>query len=444
MSRLAWFFAALLAFNAAAADASDSARLNATFDGVACEYAPGQHELARALAARFAQHNLTAAPDPAALPPEDASIPFTPADLKENRARYLARIAALLALKEPTSLQAEGYDAYAELYGALMHHRRTLAATVATIRRITIWSRSQLIDRLGSGVPLAGFAYDPATKAGRATYGQNLAQSADEQQAMAAAQAKRRLQYSLAFATTNGVTSHHGQFGPSPTATSAPDPGVPTELTDAFPVVIPDEWLDLPPDALAAKLWNGAGDRSLVHPLAGLVRMAGAPAADPVMVFTILHEVAETGIVEHYFRGPDRRWFCDGVANYVAWRVLRDLHGEAAAAQAHDLPSQLIACAPFHSQVDLRKWPAAEQQAAADQDTPLNRARYIFAERAVVLMNERAGPDILPKLFAEIGRTKRDKVSMKTIEKAWSKVTGGKLDSVLAAATQSPSAPESR
>ena len=48
-------------------------------------------------------------------------------------------------------------------------------------------------------------------------------------------------------------------------------------------------------------------------------------------------------------------------------------------------------------------------------------------------MNERAGEDILPRLFAEIGRTKSNKVSMKTVEKAWKKLTHTSMDSLIAA-----------
>jgi len=154
------------------------------------------------------------------------------------------------------------------------------------------------------------------------------------------------------------------------------------------------------------------------------------------VAFLVLHETTETGIVDHYFRGPDRRWFCDGVANYVPWRVVRDLQGEAVATGVFDLREQLAHFAPWRDRADLRRWPATENQSEADQHSELNEARYVFAAQAVFLMNARAGEDVLPRLFAEIGRTKPDKVSIRVVEKAWSKVTGTNLDSILAAAVQ--------
>ena len=38
-----------------------------------------------------------------------------------------------------------------------------------------------------------------------------------------------------------------------------------------------------------------------------------------ILACLILHETAEVGIVERYLGSSDRRWLCDGMANYVAW-----------------------------------------------------------------------------------------------------------------------------
>jgi hypothetical protein len=91
---------------------------------------------------------------------------------------------------------------------------------------------------------------------------------------------------------------------------------------------------------------------------------------------------------------------------------------------------------PACAQADLRKWPAVENQVESEQETPLNRARYAFAAQAVFLMNQCAGEDILPRLLSEIGRTKPEKVSTRSVEKAWMKVSKLKLDAILAEAVQ--------
>jgi hypothetical protein len=206
-----------------------------------------------------------------------------------------------------------------------------------------------------------------------------------------------------------------------------------------FPVIIPP---GAPPGdrpgELAQFLWDGMGDSSVAMILAAMANQAeSVPRSDPQIAFLLLHETTEMGIVDHYYRGHDRRWFCDGVANYGAWRVLCDLRGEPIATQAHDLGRQLREFADLGSRADLRKWPAVEDESGGAQaQSRLNLARYTFAERAVALMVERGGPDILPRLFAEIGRTKPEKVSIRTVEQAWKKLTGTRLEVLLAEAVK--------
>src|SRR4051812_44508866 len=69
-------------------------RLAGTFDGIHVEYSPGQEELARLLAGRFAVHNreAAAARKPWAPAPASAEVPLSPAEMRANRARYLAAI----------------------------------------------------------------------------------------------------------------------------------------------------------------------------------------------------------------------------------------------------------------------------------------------------------------------------------------------------------------
>jgi hypothetical protein len=162
----------------------------------------------------------------------------------------------------------------------------------------------------------------------------------------------------------------------------------------------------------------------------------GIPQLDPQLAFIVLHETTEVGIIDRYFHGPDRRWFCDGVANYVPWRVVRDLHGADAAGRVYNLPEALAHAAPLREKADLRKWPAVENESAEEQLSELDGARYAFAANAVFLMDERGGNDILPRLFTEIGKTNPNKVSIKTVEKAWQKLTGTKLDTILADAVK--------
>ena len=418
-------------------------RLTGTFEGIECEYSPGQEELARLLALRFARHNQEVAAKSSPKTQKEADmVPLSPAEMRAHRADYLNRIAALLALKQPTSLQEECYDAFLDNYEQMINIFERLRDTADGLRftkQITVWEKKELVRVMEAGNKIKGFAYDPATGSGHTTFGMHLSGKDDGLKDLAAQRDKLRLQYRMDFETKDGVTTYHGGFGPkikvNPKSQPKPPGTPPPEMSAAFPVILPDDLSGKPAEEQVASLWDGQGDKSLAAFLKIVAGLADRiPEIDPQIALMVLHETIELGIVDRYFRGPDRRWFCDGVANYGAWRVLRDLHGVDLANRTHDLGALLQKYAALREQADLRKWPAAERQSEEEKQTPLNSARYIFAERAVALMDEHGGQDILPHLFVEIGKTKPQKVSIKTVEKAWLKLTGTKLDTILAEA----------
>lgn len=416
-----------------------SGRLTGTFEGIECEYSPGQEELAQLLAHRFVVHNQEVVATQAAAKLEPpAVVPLSPAEMRANRAVYLGRIAAQLGLEKPTPLQEECYDAFLDNYGietSLSGMLRDLVDKLVVVKRITIWQREELIRRLGAGETVAGMTYDPVTNGGNSKFGFNVSSFDDRFKDSAAKREKLHRDYQMSFSSQNGQTVYRGSVSPKkkPSATAAKSPPADTgEVPELLPVVIPSELANASAAEQAQRLWDGFGARSLARMLEAIANMKKSfQLIDPHLGFIVLHETTELGIMDHYFRGRDRRWFCDGVANYVPWRVVRDLHGETVAATVYDLPKELSRYAPLREQADLRKWPAAENQTEEEQRTELNSARYAFAANVVFLMNARAGEDILPKLFAEIGKTKPDKVSIKTVENAWKKLTGSKLDSIL-------------
>lgn len=427
---------------AKAADDSPAPRLTGTFENIECEYSPGQEELARLLAIRFARHNQEyQAALSAKAHTQPQVVPPGPAEMRANRAVYLGRIAALLALKQPTALQEECYDTFLDNYERTLRYQalsREVAASLPVINQFTLWERKELVRAMESGAKVKGFTYDPATKSGHASFGSNRSAPGDRVSELAKQREKLHLQYQLNFETQNGVTTYRGSFSSKKKGKKAevlaPVSSV-REFSAAYPVIVPDDLSGKSAEEQATTLWDGRGDKSLSNTLKVVAGLADQiPTNDPRIAFIVLHETIELGIVDRYFRGSDRRWFCDGVANYGAWRVLRDLHGVDVANRIHDLGALLQKYAALRGQADLRKWPAAEHQSEEDRQTPLNDARYIFAEQAVALMEERGGKDVLPRLFAEIGKTKPQKVSIKTVEKAWLKLTGDKLDTVLAAA----------
>lgn len=421
-------------------------RLTGTFEGIECEYSPGQEELARLLAVRFAAHNAQIAEEEARPKPPPPLEPLSPAEMREHRAEYLGRIAALLGLKQATPWQEECYDAFLgnyELTQELFETMRRAAGAFAGVKKFTVWSREELVSRLEAGESVAGMSYDPQTKSGRSEFGFKFDVVNSKLNALGEARKQLRADYRFSIATEDGKRVYRGTVATTKanprkeTGEDTPQSG-PTGQTfesSTFPVVIPGGLAADPVESLAGKLWEDHRGGIRGH-LAEIKKLPGSiPRLDPNLAALVLHETTEIGIIDRYMRGPDRRWFCDGVANYVPWRVVRDLHGPAAAQAVYDLPGQLAMHAALREQADLRKWPVAEKQSDDEQSTPLNRARYAFAARAVFLMHERAGDDILPRLFGEIGKTAAKKTSIKTVENAWKKLTKTNLDDVLAAAT---------
>jgi hypothetical protein len=155
-------------------------------------------------------------------------------------------------------------------------------------------------------------------------------------------------------------------------------------------------------------------------------------------VAIILHETAEAGLIENLIGSRDRRWLCDGTANYVAWRVARDLTGPGFAQQVYDLDAQLQRHAAQQPKVDLAAWPAVENQKDGGAGTDLDHAHYAFATRAMFLLAERHGENALSQLWADVARTPRKKVTAKTFADAYRKRFKADLAKLIAEAEKKP------
>lgn len=154
-------------------------------------------------------------------------------------------------------------------------------------------------------------------------------------------------------------------------------------------------------------------------------------AVQRAAVFLVLHEATESGIIETYLRSPDRRWFCDGVANYVAMRLIAAEVGAEEAKRYYDLEAELQVHAPVASRIDLLTWPAAENVSKARGTENLGFAEYAFATKAIADICAKHGDDFLPRLFREISEARRGKMSMATVYAAFEKLTGEKMLSYL-------------
>lgn len=459
-----WHCLALLMIGAATLAAQPAStppgRLTATIDGIRIEYSPGQEAYLRPLATQVATWDREYARRQAevaksSVPP----LPLSARDLQENRTALLHQIAAAVGLGAPPPLEAHCYDAMLEYYA----RSATIAITVADIARrvvaphkLSLWKRSELVRRLQAGESIPGFTYDAKTQ----KVGFSWSQNADSKSVVSPAEeaaARRqfeRLKLDHAFnyqTDPHGIahlsaTFHYNLRNPSTPGTA---PALDEEIRKtvqhlrdvaarasppAWPVVLSKKTAGKTPDEIADGL-----ARQLREIAASLGR--SRQYRDPSLAMVVLHEATEAAIVEHYIGSADRRWLCDGTANYVAWKIARDRAGPDFARQVYDLDAQLARYAKYQKKINLRTWPAVERQGEADRDTPLNQAHYAFATRAVVLLVKANGEPALPRLFREIGRTPREKVSMKTVAQAYRKITGQRLDALLEAAERDPIPP---
>ncbi|MBL9213866.1 MAG: hypothetical protein JNG83_00170 [Opitutaceae bacterium] len=411
-----------------------AARMTGRFHGISCEYSPGQEELARLLAERLAAHNARLAKAGGGPLPTEA---LSPAEMRKNRKRYLREIAGLLDQRKMSRAQDECYEAFLDHYEATIRTFERLREEYQAVSRLTVWPREELVRRLAGGELISGMRYDPVTRRGEATYlGSVTAQNDAWLKELSEKRRTLRQKYSLAVNNQDGVTRYSAGFGPRGAAadqTAGDGAGAARDASSALPVIVPADMQLLAPAAAAERLWARTDGPSVLGVLEYLDRMfRGLTRTDPKIAFIVLHETAEVGIVDRYIQSPDRRWWCDGVANYVAWRTLRDLHGEKVAREAYDQDALRVAFADLRDQVDLRAWPAVENEADAVKGTRLHEAHYVFATQAVFLMHERAGDDILPRLFREMNLTPRKQVTMATVEAAWRKLTGTELAALLA------------
>jgi hypothetical protein len=213
-----------------------------------------------------------------------------------------------------------------------------------------------------------------------------------------------------------------------PPADDAPTPGIRIDL----PLILKADHLTRAPSAVVGEFLESY-ETIMADNVARAVRYRA-----PEVAYILFHETAEIGLVERRIASGDRRWLCDGTANYVAWRVARDLVDAEFAKQCYDLDDQLRRYAVQQPHVALADWPAVENQDPAHRDTALTRAHYAFATRAMFLLAEKHGDDALASLWREVGKTPLRKADSRTFAAAYRKLTQEELPALIRAAERLP------
>jgi hypothetical protein len=419
-------------------------RLVTDLGGWHFEYSPGHEAYVEALGSALSQWGREDQPRP---PEADVVVPLSAKDLQARRTEFLSLIAYWIGLNEPTPLQEACYDTFVNHYllEATGHivSQRLLPEFVLGSPRLALWDEAELKRRLIAGESIAGWTYDSAEDSVRFAFGVEAAHRPDEQEHERLQRLSQGLQNSLSYDVKEGVaqlsasvTFELGQAAKSPAplefehALQALREKMQQQLLWAPIIVGGQDGDKQDPRAVAAEHVQFRRD------LATAVRTP-VPWSPP-LALAVLHETTEIGLLERYIGSPDRRWLCDGTANWVSWRVARDLAGHELAKKVYDLDDQLMRFATYQQQVRLRAWPAVEVQPEPDRTTELNRAHYPFATRVVALMVEKHREDALPQLWREIGRTARSEVTMGTVEQVYRKLTRHDLNDLIRDAERRP------
>lgn len=426
-------------------------RLVETRDGFSVEYSPGQEAWMEMgfvqLRAEARKPTASAVPTPAVARPRGPAVPGSAQYLQENRDVILANIARHTGLPKPTALQGRVFDTFLGYYkiaSELMQNVvREMPATL-TARRLAIWQRDDLIARLRTGAKIEGMAYDPATDSGQFKFEFNVDSSAigERVREIHAEIEAQKLKHTLEYG--QGKYSASVMLDRAPDATKpVKQPSTTPDDLDAiiagmvFPVIYRGEIATAPvPENFDYLSHNLAAAREAWAQQMTAYR-------DPTLVSIILHETAEVGLVENIISSQDRRWLCDGTANYTAWRVARDLLGAEFASQVYNLEAQLRQHAALQPKIDLSAWSAVEHQKENEADTELNRAHYTFATRAMFLLTERHGENALAQLWSDVARTPKAKNSAKTFAAAYRKRFKADLGKLIREAQQYPIPTES-
>lgn len=129
-------------------------------------------------------------------------------------------------------------------------------------------------------------------------------------------------------------------------------------------------------------------------------------AKQMVLSAVIFHETAEAGIVSDFgLRTPFRRWFCDGVAQWVSEMATKEFIGQSAYEQIVNAFSTKN-YESEKSKVDLIGWRAAEWEGSMPKCPGLTHtsAHYTFAVKEIRGLAERHGSDVIARIIKHLSK----------------------------------------
>ena len=149
--------------------------------------------------------------------------------------------------------------------------------------------------------------------------------------------------------------------------------------------------------------------------------------------FMVAHEAAEDAIVSSTIKSADRRWFCDGLANWIAIRDVDRRFGKGKGAEAFAKNYNAQEIKKQAGEVKLSAWPAQEDiDNGSRPQVAQVEAHYYFATLAIEKACEGHGGDFVKRWLEEIRRTPLNRTNSGTIIAAYRKLTGKDVAAIIA------------
>lgn len=331
--------------------------------GYVIEYSEGDEAYAQALV-RYLPLEI---PTPQDIP----AVPFSLRDLRERRAEIVARMAEQLGVP---AIADNTVASFGTLVDVLLHASESLKPA-----RLALWRKAEIDARLRAGQTVAGFSRDAE---GELVFSLDVS-----------------FQFAEGESTETAVARMRAEVD---------------RLT--WPIKIGED------PALSAETDIRAQVVKLREDFARLAALVSSEL-QRIHVHGALHEIAELTLVNVYLRSADRRWFCEGVANYAASNVLRALTGSV----YYDLDADVARYAGLRDRIDLPNWPVVGDTRGNNIPPEVTLASYAFATQAVVRAFEGLPPDTLARVLAEVGKTPIARADMNTVYTAYRRVTGREL-----------------
>ncbi len=149
--------------------------------------------------------------------------------------------------------------------------------------------------------------------------------------------------------------------------------------------------------------------------------------------FLVAHETAENAIVSGTIASADRRWYCDGMANWIAIREVDRRFGKGKGAEAFAKNYDAEELRTHAGEVNLLAWPTEEDIKSGSRPQVGNVvAHYYFATLVIEKGCEGQGGDFVKRWLEEIRRTPLNRTNSGTILAAYQKLTGKDLAAIIA------------